>query len=109
MLHTHEGVDIAAPLGAQVMAVSGGVVAEIAEDDLYGTTVRIDHPNGLQSVYCNLAVEPTVYVGDNVSVGEIIGAVGDTALCETNEVTHLHFELRRDGLSVDPSELLPQR
>jgi murein DD-endopeptidase MepM/ murein hydrolase activator NlpD len=48
-----------------------------------------------------------VYVGDTVSVGEIIGSVGDTALCETNEVAHLHFAMSLDGAGVDPADYLP--
>lgn len=106
---THNGIDIASDIGTQVMAVSAGKVESIFTDDLYGTTVVIDHYGGLKSIYCNLAETPTVYVGDNISAGEVIGAVGDTAICETGEVAHLHFAMALDGQSVDPSEYLPQR
>ena len=104
---THEGVDIAAPLGTQVMAAAAGRVEQISTDDLYGVTVVIDHMGGLRSVYANLAETPTVNVGDSVAAGEIIGAVGTTALCESAEVTHLHFAMTLDGTSVDPAEYLP--
>lgn len=104
---THEGVDIAAPLGTQVMAAASGRVEQIYTDDLYGTTVVIDHMGGLRSVYANLAETPTIYVGDGVLAGEIIGAVGTTALAESGEVTHLHFAMTLDGKSVDPAEYLP--
>lgn len=106
---THEGIDIASEIGTQVMAAGAGKVESVFTDDLYGTTVIIDHYGGLKSIYCNLAETPTVYVGDNISAGEVIGAVGDTALCETGEVAHLHFAMVLDGQSIDPSEYLPQR
>ena len=104
---THDGIDIAAELGAQVKACANGRVAEIREDDLYGTTVILSHRDGLVSVYSNLAATPAVAVGDNVGVGQVIGAVGDTALCEAGEVCHLHFAMSLDGESVDPGDYLP--
>lgn len=104
---THNGIDVAAELGSSVRAVANGKVTEIREDDRYGTTVVLTHPDGLVSVYANLAATPTVSEGEQVSVGQVIGAVGDTALCEAGEVCHLHFAMTLDGASVDPSEYLP--
>ena len=104
---THEGVDIAAPLGTQVMAAASGRVEDVYTDELYGVTVVIDHMGGLRSVYANLAETPTVYVGDGIIAGEIIGAVGTSALCEAGETTHLHFAMTQDGVSVDPADYLP--
>lgn len=103
----HDGIDIAAELGTQVKATSNGTVAEIYRDDLYGTTVVISHRDGLTSVYSNLAETPTVSEGQQVSVGQVIGAVGDTALAETGEVCHLHFAMQLDGVSLDPVEYMP--
>jgi murein DD-endopeptidase MepM/ murein hydrolase activator NlpD len=104
---THDGLDIAAELGAQVKAVSAGTVTQVREDDLYGTTVVIDHGNGLSSTYSNLAAVPTVAEDDRVIAGQVIGSVGSTALCETGEVTHLHFSMALDGESADPGDYLP--
>jgi murein DD-endopeptidase MepM/ murein hydrolase activator NlpD len=106
---THDGLDIAAELGTQVMAAASGVVEKVYKDDMYGMTVVIDHGGGLKSYYSNLAETPTVYEGDSVVTGEIIGAVGDTALAESGEVTHLHFAMTLEGRSVDPMEYLPPR
>jgi len=106
---THGGVDIAAPIGSKVMAVADGTVSEVRDDDLFGTTVVIDHGDGLMSVYSNLAKTPTVSVGDTVAMGAVIGAVGDTAIAESGEVTHLHFAMLQDGKSVDPVDLLPKK
>ena len=104
---THDGIDIAAELGSHVKAAADGRVAEIRDDALYGTTVILSHSDGLVSVYSNLAAQPTVSEGDRVSVGQVIGSVGDTALCEAGEVCHLHFSMALDGVSVDPGEYLP--
>jgi len=106
---THDGVDIAAGLGEHVMASASGRVSAVYTDPMYGVTVEIDHGGGLVSVYSNLAELPTVVEGDGVMVGEIIGSVGDTALCESAEVCHLHFAMRQDGQSIDPTERLPAR
>lgn len=104
---THDGIDIAAELGTQVKATSAGTVREVFDDDLYGTTVVIEHSGGLASTYSNLAAMPTVAVGDEVIAGQVIGSVGNTALCETGEVTHLHFSMTLDGQSVDPADYMP--
>ncbi len=104
---THSGLDISAEIGAKVMAVADGTVYEIYEDDLLGTTVIVDHGDGLMSVYANLAETPTVAAGDAVKCGDVIGAVGNTAIGETAEVAHLHFEMRNADGTVDPNEYLP--
>ncbi len=104
---THEGVDILAPLGETVRAAMSGVVQEIENGGLYGTEVVIDHGDGTAAVYANLASMPAVSVGDRVSAGDVIGAVGTTALCEIGQGTHLHFAMYLDGTSVDPLDYLP--
>lgn len=106
---THDGWDIAAPLGAQVLSAADGTVISVTSDDLYGTMVEIDHGNGLVSCYANLAATPTVTVGESVQVGDVIGAVGDTALAEVSEQYHLHFTMRLNGESADPANWLPER
>jgi len=103
----HDGIDIAADSGAVVKAAAAGTVEDVYADDLFGTTVVIDHGQGLRSYYANLQTQPNVAVGDTVSAGQTIGAVGKTALCETSEVFHLHLAMSLDDKSVDPTEYLP--
>ncbi len=103
----HCGIDIASEMGTRVMAASAGTVQSVETDDLLGTVVKIDHGNGIVSVYANLAATPTVSAGDSVTAGSVIGSVGDTALSETGEVSHLHFEMTKDGETVDPTDYLP--
>lgn len=106
---SHSGLDIAAELGSKVSAVARGQVESVYEDPLYGTTVVIDHGEGLKSLYCNLAATPTVSEGDSVAVGDVIGAVGSTALIEVAAPNHLHLEMQQDGLPVDPCQYLPEQ
>ncbi len=105
----HAGVDILAQLGDKVMAVSSGTVEKVYADDLYGVTVVVDHGSGLRSIYSNLAETPAVYAGDSVTVGEVVGAVGTSALGEIGEACHLHFAMTQNGEAVDPAEILPAR
>ena len=104
---THEGLDITAAQGSTVGAMSDGEVLSVKNDELYGTTVTIDHGNGMKSVYSNLAATPTVAGGDIVKAGDVIGSVGDTALCEIGEPSRLHIAMSRNSASVDPLEYLP--
>ena len=103
---THSGIDIEAPEDAQVLAVAEGTVTSIYNDDRYGTSIEITHPNKLISVYSNLSTAEMVEVGDVVSRGQIIGGVGSTGLFESLEPSHLHFEMIKDGTYVNPEDYI---
>lgn len=105
---THAGMDIAATLGTQVVAAAQGTVIDVSFDELMGSTVTIEHQNGLESRYCNLAAKPPVAVGDEVETGSVIGSVGATAAAEGARASHLHFELSKGGEAVDPLDYLPK-
>ena len=104
---THAGIDIACENGETVLAAASGRVVSVTDDDLFGTTVEIEHGSGLRSVYANLAAEPPVWEGESVSTGDIIGSVGGTALAESNVVPHLHLSMTQEGRYVDPMDILP--
>lgn len=106
---THDGVDIAAPAGTEVMAPAGGTVSDLYDDDFMGTTVVILHADGVMSVCSNLASVPTVEIGDTVRTGDVIGSIGGTAIAESGEEGHLHLSMSKDGVSVDPLEYLPEK
>ena len=106
---THDGLDLAAEIGTKVLAVQNGTVLRVYSDDLYGTTVVIDHGNGLVISYANLEQIPTVYEGDTVSAGDVIGSVGDTAKCESLQEGHLHLSAELNGESVSPMDYLPKK
>ena len=77
---THSGVDIAAPKGTEVRTVDAGTVKRVYDDDMLGTTVVIEHANGLTTVYAGLKKEPPVMEGDAVNARDLIGYIGDTAI-----------------------------
>lgn len=105
---THSGIDISAEPGAQVKAAAGGTVGAITVNDLLGTTLTIDHGNGIKSVYSNLAELPTVEEGDTVATGDIIGSVGTTAKGESQVASHLHLEILKNDSPADPLAYLPE-
>ncbi len=100
---THSGVDIAADRGTPVKAAADGVVLETIDDPRYGVTVIIDHQNGYKTVYANLAEGVLVSPNQKVKKGEAIGSVGNTASIECLEPPHLHFEVLKENLPVDPT------
>lgn len=103
---THDGIDIAAEAGTTVLAASAGTVLAVRNDDMLGTTVVIDHGDGCQTTYANLQARPTVVAGDDVSAGQIIGAVGTTAAGESAQGPHLHFSVSKNGDAIDPNAYL---
>ena len=106
---THDGIDISGALGAKVMSVADGTVVDVYDDELFGTTVVIDHGSGIKSHYSNLAATPVVKKGDKITGGAVIGAIGTTAQAEIGDVTHLHFAMTLNDESCDPGEYLPKR
>ena len=105
---THPGIDIEAPEDTQVVAMAAGCVTGVYIDDRYGKSVEVTHSggSGLVSVYSNLSTNEMVEVGDTVKVGQIIGGVGSAGLFESLEPAHLHLEMLKDGVYVDPQEYI---
>ncbi len=106
---THDGLDIAAAAGAEVMAPAGGTVTNVYADDLMGTTVVIRHADEVTSVCSNLAAVPTVEIGDTVRTGDVIGSIGGTAIAESALPSHLHLSMSKNGVSADPLKYLPEQ
>jgi len=103
----HKGVDIAADRGTPVKAVADGVVCEVTNHPHYGISVVVDHGSGIKTLYRNLASDEIVTVNQKVKQGEVIGSIGNTAMDESVEPPHLHFEVLKDGVNVNPMEYLP--
>ena len=102
MWMTHEGIDISCSLGEEVYAVQDGSVDSVYEDALYGQTVIINHEDNIASVYCNLANELEVKEGDKVKKGDKIGKAGNTAIVEVGDEPHIHLEILKDGIKINP-------
>ena len=96
----HNGVDYAAPPGAPVAAVAGGVVTLAGWTGGGGRTVRVRHASGYASEYLHLsAIAAGIRSGVRVGQGELIGRVGSSGLATG---PHLHYGLRRNGAYVNP-------
>lgn len=100
----HQGIDIAASVGDDVLATASGTVKLVWSDPLMGECVSVDHGNGVVSIYKNLAKEKAsgIAKGASVAAGQKLGTVGETAMIECAESPHLHFEMEYEGVQVDP-------
>ena len=99
----HDGIDIKANKTTVVKASAEGTVKSVKNDPRYGLTVIVEHSNGFTSVYSNLLTAEFVVEGEKVKQGQTIGTVGTTATFEISDDPHLHFEIRKDGNSLDPT------
>lgn len=96
----HNGIDIAAPQGTPIIVQAGGtVVANDFQSGGAGNYVVVDHGNGLQSKYFHMSGRSPLQVGTRVEEGQALGAVGSTG---RSTGPHLHYELWKDGVVVDP-------
>lgn len=104
---THAGVDIAANMDTPVTAIKDGVLKKVYEDSMFGTTVIIHHDDdGTDSVYSNLKDATTEPIGAPIKMGDVIGKIGKTAVSETEDEPHLHFEIKVDDSFLDPKEFV---
>lgn len=99
---SHTGLDIATSTGTPIKVIASGTVVFAQEKGSYGKLVKVEHENGVQTWYahCNKLY---VKVGDKVSAGETIAAVGSTG---NSTGSHLHLEIRINGTAVNPQKYL---
>ena len=101
----HVACDIANAAGPNIVSVQAGTVSAVYRFSVYGygLAVVVDHGNGLQTLYAHMS---DIYVsqGQNVTQGTALGRMGCTGLCTG---THLHFEVKRNGVNQNPLAYLP--
>ena len=103
----HTGLDLAAAVGTEVKCFDAGTVESVQDDAFFGRTVTVRHGYGLVTVYANLDPSAeTVAVGAELAAGDRIGAVGASAIVESAEDPHLHFEMLLNGERIDPEREL---
>ena len=104
----HNGVDIACSTGTPVYAAADGLVCEVFHDPMMGVTVGVQHSGGALTRYKGLSEDTMnlVKTGDEVKRGQVIGASGETALIESAEEAHVHFELLIDGAHENPGDYM---
>lgn len=100
---THLGIDIKADRTTVVKSAEKGKVIAIKNDPRYGLTVIIEHVNGFKTVYSNLLTTEFISEGEEVEKGQSIGTVGNSASFEICDEPHLHFEILKDDVNIDPA------
>ena len=98
----HPGLDIAVPVGTLVRASGAGTVERAGSDPEYGSFVLLQHPDSYQTMYGHLS-RILADSGTTVQAGEAIGLSGNSG---RSTAPHLHFEIRRQGVSLDPLTLV---
>ena len=99
---TARGIDVKVDAGTMVRAAGAGIVVEIRDDSQLGKIVRLSHCDGYESIY-GTAGDVRVAQGERVPAGATIALIGTPA---TGLPPHLHFEVRRGGVDIDPSSLM---
>ncbi len=102
----HKAIDFSGEVGSNVFACYNGVVESITTTKLDGTTIVIDHLNGLKSAYNSVDVAENVEVGSVVEKGEVIGYIAENNKKEYLDGPHLHFEVFENNEKVDPNKYL---
>lgn len=102
----HKAIDFFAEDGTPVYAAYDGVVSDVKTTLLTGTTVTIDHGNGLFTVYNSLTDGDKVFVGQSVKQGAEIGTVSTSNRQESKEGAHLHFQVVENGETINPAKYL---
>ena len=96
----HMGIDYAAPIGTPVFSVADGKVVHLGYNGAFGNLIILEHPGGYHTYYAHLSnYNNELELGNEVRRGFEIGYVGSTG---RSTGPHLHFELRKDGIYVDP-------
>lgn len=106
---THAGIDIAGSAGQVVVACADGEVVRCWRESLLGNVVEVRGEDGVIMRYGNLASLDQASEGMSVSAGDVLGAIGASAMSESLLEPHLHFEVLVDGQSVSPEDWLPMR
>jgi len=99
---THKGIDLTAPQGFSIFAAMEGRVSAVGRDRTIGNYVAIDHGEGIETFYGHNKAN-LVAVGEMVCRGQIIATVGSTG---RSTGPHVHFEVRVNGLQVNPTPFL---
>ena len=98
----HAGIDICVPTGTPVRAAQGGLIVFAGYHGAYGKVVKVDHLNGLSTLYAHNA-RLLVHAGQMVRGAQVIALSGSTGRASG---PHLHFEVHQDAWAVDPLEYL---
>ncbi|WP_444932329.1 peptidoglycan DD-metalloendopeptidase family protein [Microbulbifer sp. SSSA002] len=99
----HKGLDFGAPLGTPILAAGDGVIERASYFGSFGNYIRIRHTSGIKTIYAHLkGYAKGINQGARVRQGQIIGYLGATGRVQGR---HLHYEIHKNGIAVDPLRL----
>lgn len=101
----HNGVDIACPIGSDIVSAERGVVKSVKYDINYGNTVIVESDE-YTLIYSSLSSEVAVSEGETISKGQLIGKSADSCMIEICDEPHIHFEMTKNNTQVDPLEYI---
>lgn len=99
---SHKGIDLEVPMDTPVRATAGGMVTFSGDQGAYGQIIVVEHGQGIATAYAHLS-KRHVRQGDHVRAGDVIGKVGRSG---NATAPHCHYEVRRNGLPVNPEPFL---
>lgn len=102
---THDGIDVKADIGSVVKSIEKGTVEKVYNDSFYGYTIVIDHGQGYKSSYSNLSEDVLVKPKQAINKGTKLGYIGNTAIGEIKDESHLHFMLFLNNENIDPTSI----
>lgn len=100
----HKGVDFATETGTEVTSIGNGKVSKVVYDPAWGCCIEVNYGD-FTARYCGLEQGTTVIIEDVVSKGDIIGKTA-TSPCESKQQAHFHFEIVKEGVHINPVEVL---
>jgi len=101
----HSGIDIWGNEGDPIISAYNGTITKVYTSKSYGNVVFVDteiDKTKYQIIYAHLKDKPILKVGEKIKSGEIIGQIGHTG--SANGINHLHFEVRKNGVAIDPEK-----
>lgn len=102
---THSAIDFVSD-DLNVYAAADGKIKEIDTDDLNGSYIVIEHEEGYVTKYMSLDKLPSLKVGAQVKQGQLLGKMSTSQGLEALDGAHLHFELLKDGVEINPLDVL---
>ncbi len=103
----HKAIDFSAPEGTEVVCAYDGVIESIEVSKVNGTTVTVNHGNGLKTVYNSIEASDVLNEGASIFKGDVLGTVSTNNKTEYLDGAHLHFEVLENDVKVDPNKYLP--
>lgn len=99
---THKALDILAEEGTDVKASADGTVKDMYNDTRYGYTIAVEHADGYVTKYSGITENGSLKIGKTLKQGDIISQISAPCGFEISEGCHLHFEVLKDGVNIEP-------